>query len=142
MVSYFTPFQNCATGSLLARPDSATTSENRKVFINLLKNDSATSGKVMLQKVGGGAAKVGDVVAQKKTPFGRLKLTLAPDGTVVFEPSKALNALKAGQLFKTSFTYTIADAEGHLSSAVVKLNVKGLNDGPTFVGTSAGSKAA
>ena len=140
MVSYFTPFLNCATGSLLARPDSATTHENRKVFIDLLKNDSATSGKVKLQKfggasskTGGGVAKVGDVIAQKKTPFGLLKLKLAPDGSVVFEPNKALAALKAGQVFKTSFTYTIADADGHLSSAVVKLNIKGLNDGPTVL---------
>src|SRR6476660_4143358 len=140
MVSYFTPFLNCATGSLLARPDSATTHENRKVFIDLLKNDSATSGKVKLQKsggasskTGGGVAKVGEVIAQKKTPFGLLKLKLAPDGSVVFEPDQALAALEAGQVFKTSFTCTIADADGHLSSAVVKLNIKGLNDRPTVL---------
>src|SRR3712207_637590 len=129
MARFFTPFAPC---DLLARNDSATTFENRKVSINLLRNDLADAGPAVIQKIGGGAAKAGDVIAQKKTPYGLLKLKLNPDGTVVFEPSKALEALKAGQLYKVAFKYTIADALGQKSSALVKVNVKGLNSGPTI----------
>ncbi len=135
MVGLSSPFPGC---DLLARNDSATTFENRKVFINLLRNDSVSAGPAKIVKLGGGVAKVGDVIAQKKTPYGLLKLKLSADGTVVFEPSKALEALKAGQIYKTSFVYTIVDALGQTSSAVVKLNIKGLNSGPTIssLGTS------
>src|SRR5215213_7691692 len=127
MTTWIRPTVDC---NLVAARDSATTFENRRVKIKILDNDFADSGRPLLLNAAGRLAKVGDVIAQKKTPYGILKLVLAADGSVVFDPGKALLALKAGQIFKTGFTYSVTDSLGQLSHAVVNVNVKGLNSGP------------
>ncbi|HEY8382582.1 MAG TPA: Ig-like domain-containing protein, partial [Microvirga sp.] len=127
MVSYVQPFPGC---EILARNDTIRATERKKIKVDLLKNDYVSSGLPVLQKAGGGAAQVGDVIAQKKTAYGVLKLVLTADGKVEFVPGPAFDALKAGQVFKTKFTYTIADASGQLSTATINLSVKGVNNGP------------
>ncbi|HEX2135193.1 MAG TPA: VCBS domain-containing protein [Microvirga sp.] len=127
MTTWVRPPVDCL---LIARGDRATTYENRKVRIDLLANDGADVGPPVLLNIKGTIAKAGDVIAQKKTPYGLLKLVLGADGKVTFDPGGALTALKAGQLFKTAFTYQVRDGLGQIDSAVVNLSVKGLNSGP------------
>src|SRR5215213_9406624 len=127
MTTWIRPTVDC---KLVAKNDSATTYENKRIKIGILDNDLAGAGRPILLNTSGRIAKTGDVIAQKKTAYGILKLVLAADGTVVFDPGTSLLALKAGQIFKTGFTYSVTDSLGQLSHAVVNVNVKGLNSGP------------
>jgi VCBS repeat-containing protein len=127
MTTWVRPSVDCR---LVARKDAVTTYENKRIKFDILDNDISGAGRPHLLNANGRLAKTGDVIAQKKTAYGILKLVLAADGSVVFDPGSALLALKAGQVFKTAFTYSITDSLGQISKAVVNVNVKGLNGGP------------
>ncbi len=136
MTTWIRPTVDC---NLVAGRDSATTFENRRVKIKILDNDFSDAGPPLLLNTAGRLAKAGDVIATKKTPYGILKLVLAADGSVVFDPGKALLALKAGQIFKTGFVYSVTDSTGQLTQAVVDVKVKGLNSGPAVTSVTRSS---
>src|SRR5215211_607765 len=99
MTTWIRPTVDC---ELVAANDSVTTYENKRIKFEILRNDHSSGGQLSLLNASGRIAKTGDVVAQKKTAYGVLKLVLAADGSVVFDPGSSLLALKAGQIFKTA----------------------------------------
>ncbi len=54
-------------------------------------------------------------------------LTLS-NGTIFYDPRSALNDLEAGETILDSFTYTVVDSAGALSTATVTFTVHGRND--------------
>lgn len=52
------------------------------------------------------------------------------DGIVAYDPGAMFLALKPGETTTDTFTYTIRDAEGAMSSATVTLTINGKNDAP------------
>ncbi len=59
-------------------------------------------------------------------------VTLHSDGRLVYDPtvSTTLQALKAGESLEDTFSYTISDLVGALSTATVTVTVAGVNDPP------------
>ena len=85
-----------------------------------------------LQKVGGGAAAIGDVIAQVQTTFGLVQLKLGANNQVIFDPGDIFDSLRLGQSTSFQGTYRVADSSGAVTSANINITVDGLNDGPSF----------
>ena len=85
-----------------------------------------------LQKVGGGTAAIGDVIAQIQTTFGLVQLKLGANNQVIFDPGDMFDSLRLGQSTSFQGTYRVADLSGAVTSANINIRVDGLNDGPSF----------
>jgi VCBS repeat-containing protein len=58
-------------------------------------------------------------------------VTLAPDGTITYDPGKHFDALPAGETATDSFGYTIGDGHGGSATATATIAIAGVNDAPT-----------
>lgn len=105
--------------------DAATT-ENAPLFIDgadLLANDTDSDGDALT------------ITAVSSTSALGARVLLHADGTITYDPttSVTLDGLLDGETLADSFTYTISDGQGGVSSATVTLTVSGVNDAPVLV---------
>src|SRR5262245_43001521 len=112
---------------LFARDDEGRTNENTAISLNMLGNDVGTG--LQLQKLAGGPAVIGDVIAQIQTAYGLVQLKLGANNQVIFDPGNQFQALVAGQSVSFSGTYRVADNTGAGATARINITVDGLNDG-------------
>jgi VCBS repeat-containing protein len=61
---------------------------------------------------------------------------LAPGNQVRYEPGATFRSLAAGEVATDSFSYTVRDAYGALSTSTFTVEVRGVNDAPEAVGES------
>jgi len=112
----------------VAQNDSATVDEDSQLIINsgaLLANDTDAD-------VGDTQTLVG--VESVSTLGAAVSLQ---NGQVVYDHGGRFNSLMAGQTLSDSFTYTMTDSAGAISTATVNVSVVGVNDGPTANSDSA-----
>ena len=128
MATYVIPFP--CPPNLLARNDAGRTNEDTVLFLNVLANDLGTG--LRLQKVGGGTAAIGDVIARIQTTFGLVQLKLGANNQVVFDPGDMFDSLRLGQSTTFQGVYRVSDVAGTSASANITIRVDGLNDGPRF----------
>ena len=103
----------------LASNDLATTDEDTTTFINVLVNDLGfAGGKTITGFNGGGTTGLSTSGAGLSVQFGQ----------VVYDPqqSATLQALEPGQQLADTFTYSMQDGLGNVSTASVTVNVDGL----------------
>ena len=124
MVTYVVPFPCDLTD------DFGRTNEDTVLFLNVLANDQGTG--LRLQKVGGGTAAIGDVIARIQTTFGLVELKLGANNQVVFDPGDMFDSLRLGQSTTFQGVYRVTDVAGTSESANITIRVDGLNDGPQF----------
>ncbi|RUY54594.1 tandem-95 repeat protein, partial [Mesorhizobium sp. M7A.F.Ca.CA.001.13.2.1] len=114
--------------------DSAATNQNTALSVaaaqGILANDTDpdSSDTLALIAVNGSAANIGQVLAL----VSGARVRARSDGSYDYDPNGAFAALAAGETASDSFTYTVKDASGALSTARVTITVRGLNDGPTL----------
>ena len=105
----------------VAIDDSATTSEDTSVLINVRGNDTDLDGDVLnVTEVNGSAIAVGDSV----TVAGGV-VTLQADGRLSFAPT-------ANSHGTTTFTYRVSDGNGGDATATTTVNVILVNDVPVL----------
>jgi VCBS repeat-containing protein len=92
----------------------------------ILNNDSDPDGDALTAQVQTGVA---------GTQGGLF--SIAANGQVTFDTNGAFENLAAGETRQTSFTYTLVDADGATSTAMVTVTVTGENDTPVSIGTIA-----
>ncbi|MER9397476.1 Ig-like domain-containing protein [Mesorhizobium sp. M0615] len=118
--------------------DSAATDQNTALSVaaaqGILANDTdPDSGDTLaLFAVNGSAANIGQVLAL----VSGARVAVKSDGSYDYDPNGAFAALAAGETASDSFTYTVKDASGALSTARVTIAVNGLNDGPSLAALS------
>ncbi|MET0528495.1 MAG: Ig-like domain-containing protein, partial [Microvirga sp.] len=121
-----------STSGAIARFDTAATTENANVTIDVLANDlSLRAGSALrFQKLAGGNANVGDIVA--RTPEGA-NVVLAANNRLVVQMGNVYNDLDQSETKVTKFSYAIANGQtGGNATAEVALTITGQNDPLTF----------
>ena len=64
--------------------------------------------------------------------------TVTFDGTVVsYDPADLFDTLKEGETATDAFSYTVDDGKGGTDTAIVTVEIQGVNDGPVLVATAA-----
>ncbi|TGX52810.1 tandem-95 repeat protein [Sphingomonas gei] len=101
----------------VANPDTATTSENASVLINVRANDSDVDNGAVL------------TVTAASAPAGQGTATVVSN-QVQFNPGSDFNHLAVGATQTVTLNYTIADQFGATSASTVAVTVTGTNDGP------------
>ena len=111
--------------------DSFATDEDTAVSGDVLANDTdPDQGDTRtVVSVNGSAAAVG----QTMTLASGARLTVNADGTFTYDPTGALDGLRAGQTAVDAFIYVMADGGGLTSSATATVTVTGVNDAPVAV---------
>jgi len=124
----------------VAVADSATTTATQKITATgnagLLTNDTDIDSGDRAQRVtavNGTAASVGSAI----TLASGAKLTVAVDGSYIYDPNGAFGTLGAGQTTTDSFSYTVADGFGRTAVGTATITITGVNDVPTAVNDSA-----
>ncbi|NIJ21870.1 VCBS repeat-containing protein [Sphingomonas naasensis] len=101
----------------IASPDSATTSENAAVLVNVLANDSdADDGAVL-------------TVTTASAPAGQGSAAVVAN-QVQFDPGSDFDHLAVGASQVVTVSYSISDEHGATSSSTLAVTVTGTNDGP------------
>jgi VCBS repeat-containing protein len=117
----------------VAVADRLTTDEDSVLTVSaqagLLTNDLDLDegGSFSLTAVNGSAVSVGQSIALASGALLRVNA----DGSFSYDPNGRFENLAPGATAKDSFTYTIADLQGLVSSATVTLTITGVNDAPT-----------
>ncbi len=107
--------------------DGASTDEDTAVVISVLSNDldpdiPAAGDVLTVSQVNGGTALLASGAS------------VSTDGTTVtYDPNGAFEALGAGQSDTDSFTYTIQDLAGLMSTATVNVTINGVDDPVTAI---------
>ncbi|TSJ90945.1 retention module-containing protein [Chitinimonas sp. BJB300] len=113
-----------------ARDDSATVVENSvlyKVQGNLLSNDSDVDGEVLTAKLVNGRS--ADLSKDIATSYGTIRINADGAYTYTLDKDNArAHALRAGETISDRIKYTITDAAGMTSTAVLTINIKGIDD--------------
>ena len=119
-------FEIAANAQPAAQDDTATTSEDTPVNIDVLNNDS----------FGGDGAGTGPIVVASNPSHGTATVndggtaTDPTDDTIDYAPDANYNGTD-------SFTYTIADLDGDTSTATVNVTINPVNDTPNAVDDTA-----
>jgi VCBS repeat-containing protein len=100
----------------IAVDDSATTSENGAITLNLLNNDSDADDSDNLS------------ISTIDTTQTQGSVTLNTDGTVSYNPGTAFQSLVAGETATDTFSYTLGDGNGGSDTAVVTVTVAGIDE--------------
>ncbi len=103
----------------VAADDAAATDELDAISIDLLRGDSDPDSTDILSVVG----------IDDSSTIGTV--TLASEGTVIYDPDDQFDALQAGQTATDSFGYLISDGNGGFASATVVVTINGL-DAPSL----------
>ena len=102
--------------------DSASVGEAETVAGNVLANDSDGNGdSLSVLSVNGVAGSVG----QQITLASGALLTLNADGSYLYDPNGAFDALLIGQTGSDSFTYAVTDGRGASDTATVSITIEG-----------------
>ncbi|MCC9607773.1 Ig-like domain-containing protein [Blastopirellula sp. JC732] len=119
--------------SPVSADDAYETSEDTALNIaspGVLENDVDADGdSLMVVDINGEPANVGTQIALDS---GAL-LTLNADGSFDYDPNGAFASLAEGETAEESFTYSVADGSGLMSSSTVVITITGVNNAP--VGT-------
>ncbi|MEQ8960121.1 MAG: Ig-like domain-containing protein, partial [Coleofasciculus sp. C2-GNP5-27] len=99
----------------IALDDSAITSENGAITIDILNNDSDPDNSDNLS------------IASIDTTQTQGSVTLNSDGTVIYNPGTAFQSLVAGETATDTFSYTVSDGNGGSDTGVVTVTVAGLD---------------
>ncbi|MGD1984053.1 MAG: DUF2341 domain-containing protein, partial [Chromatiaceae bacterium] len=99
----------------------------------VLANDSDADGDSLVVSAVNGNA--GDVGSQIALGSGAL-LTLNGDGSYVYDPNGAFDALDAGEQATDTFRYTVSDGSLDSGEVTVTIIITGVNDSPTTAGLS------
>ncbi|SEQ24320.1 Ca2+-binding protein, RTX toxin-related [Loktanella sp. DSM 29012] len=97
---------------------------------NVLGNDTDPDNDTLTVSAVNGVP--GDVGQPVDLPDGGT-VTIAPDGTVTFDPAGDFEELGEGETATTTFTYTVTDPDGAEDTATVTITVTGTNDAPVAV---------
>ena len=117
---------------------NATTGSNGtgNVLTNDTDVDSTANGETKtVTAVRAGASGGTDVAAGSVVTGGHGTLTLNANGTysyAIAEGDATVQALQTGQSTTDLFNYTVTDAAGGTSTAVLTITIQGRNDAPTF----------
>lgn len=130
----------------VAANDSVTVSEDTGAFtVNVLANDQdpdAGDTKSLTAVDGNGhpaqivitshpSQEVTTFIISPAVPAIQGVVSIAPDGQdIVYAPTQALQALRAGQALTETIFYTMRDSAGLTSAAALVVTVTGLNDEP------------
>jgi large repetitive protein len=101
--------------SPVARPDTASGTEDTPLVISPLANDSDVDGNPL-------------TIVSASSPNGTV--TINPDGSITFTPDPNFNG-------STTITYQISDGQGGFSTATISVNVAAVNDPPVAVNDAA-----
>ena len=130
----YTPVNNVKYGPQ-AKDDSAQTSENAFILIDVLANDLGGNAKVLWSL---------DQTDQAIRTADGVKVLLASgakvwfqDGKLAYEGGRAWDGLGAGATAVDTFTYAIRMSTGVVSYATVTITITGTNDGPVAVADTA-----
>jgi hypothetical protein len=115
----------------VTRADTATTSEDSSVVINVLANDKDFEGDALhISQINGQAIVVGGTVVLGDGS----SVTLNANQTLTFNPNSAFQGLDGGQQAHEIFTYTVTDSKGASSAPTsVDVTVNGAWEAPTFI---------
>ncbi len=114
----------------IAAADLFETNEDMGLFLNVLANDSDVEGDPLaVTAVDGHTLIVGQAVELASGAT----VTLTPDGTLLYDPDEAFQALTDGQSGTQAFTYTLSDGQGGSADGEVTITVDGRNDPPVAV---------
>ncbi|HEX8164709.1 MAG TPA: Ig-like domain-containing protein [Beijerinckiaceae bacterium] len=115
----------------VTRADTATTTEDSSVVINVLANDKDFEGDALhVSAINGQAIAVGGSVVL----VDGSSVTLNANQTLTFNPNSAFQSLDGGQQAHEIFTYTVTDSQGASSAPTsVDVTVNGLWETPTSV---------
>jgi VCBS repeat-containing protein len=103
----------------VAHADTATTSENSPVSIDVLANDTDVDDGHSLSLV------------STSVPAGQGSVSIV-SGQVAFNPGSDFDHLAVGESQVVTINYTMQDEHGATSSSTVSLTVTGTNDAPTI----------
>ena len=107
-----------------AQDDSATTSENQFVVIDVLANDRGSAGTIY-------SLDQNDPTNEfrfAELPSGASVQTTGIQHMVVYKPGTGFDYLAEGETATDSFTYTIRLADGSFSTATIEVLITGKND--------------
>jgi VCBS repeat-containing protein len=115
----------------ITQADSATTSEDSSVVVNVLANDFDFEGNALsVSHINGQAIAVGGTVVLGNGA----SVTLNANQTLTYNPGSAFQSLNGGEVGADSFTYTVTDSQGAASApTAVNLTITGLWEQPTFI---------
>ena len=102
----------------VANDDAFEVDESQAVSGSLFGNDSDVDSDFAVSAVNGGGIGA-------STLASGAALTVNADGTFIYDPNGAFDALDAGETATDQFTYTIRDASGATDTATVTLTVNG-----------------
>ncbi|MFV1969261.1 MAG: Ig-like domain-containing protein, partial [Pirellulaceae bacterium] len=103
-----------------ANDDSAVTTEESSVTVNVLSNDIEPDGQQM-------------TIDSFDTTGTLGQVTLNADQTFTYSPDGQFEALGVSETAQDTFTYTVKDEVGDTATATVTITVNGLNDIPNAV---------
>jgi VCBS repeat-containing protein len=97
--------------------------------VSVLANDTDPDpdDTLSIQQVNGEDVTVGSVAIAS----GAL-VSLADDGTLTYDPNGQFGSLAAGAVTTDSFEYTLRDVEGATATAMVTIEITGVNDAPSL----------
>ncbi|MEM9220165.1 MAG: Ig-like domain-containing protein [Cyanobacteria bacterium P01_F01_bin.150] len=110
-----------------------TEDDGRTTVFNLLSNDTDRNGDTLeIVSFNNGQGEFG-VWFDAKGIDG--EICVLENGCVDFRPKEegAFDYLREGEVFYTSFTYTITDGNGGYDTATARIKIVGKNDGPEFL---------
>jgi len=118
------PHENKVHFKAHAQDDSATTSENQFVVIDVLANDRGSAATIY-------SLDQNDPTNEFRfatLPSGAIVQTTGIQHMVVYKPGTGFDYLAEGETATDSFTYTIRLADGSFSTATVDVLITGTND--------------
>lgn len=113
----------------VANPDTATTSENAAVTVDVLANDSDVDDGAVL------------TVTAASAPAGQGSASVVGN-QMRFDPGADFDYLAVGESAAVAVAYTISDEHGATSSSTVAVTVSGANDAPTVDGANTDASGA
>jgi VCBS repeat-containing protein len=114
----------------MAVADTATTTENSEIIIDVLANDTDVDDGHVLTLISANA------------PGGKGSASINADNLLVFTPGTSFDDLAEGATEIVTVSYTMADEHGVESSSTVAITVTGTNDAALVTGVSSGSVTA
>lgn len=121
-----------AADALVATHDHYTAGEDTLLLgASVLGNDSdPLLGTLSVGAIDGNAAAIGVPVALAS---GAL-ITMNADGTFVYDPNGAFDAVASGATSQDTFVYSLSSTSGRTGTGSVTITIDGMNDAPVLTG--------